>query len=177
MRCNKLGLVAALLCAGTMAPAARAQQAGTYSGTSADGQNVSFVVGTDSNTGKLQITSFNLGITAPCHPGSYTYSTAWGVGGDGKDLTSHSTTYTYSFGYLYLVASMKFTSAGATGKITSYTPTFAPVNSGHPKKSVFCKSPQQGFTTTYAATSSVASAHSAATPLVGILYANGVSAK
>ena len=40
--------------------AALAQQAGTYSGTMADGTNISFTIGTDSNTGALQVRATGL---------------------------------------------------------------------------------------------------------------------
>ena len=171
MRCKYLSSFVVLMCGAVTsmyASPALAWKAGTYEGTSADGQDIKFVVGTDSTSGKLQILSFNFGITAPCYPGTYTFQTAWGFGGNGVDLTTAKTTYTYSFGYVYMIASITYGPGGATGTITSYTPTFAPVISGHPKKSVFCTSPKQSFTTSYTPTVP-ASGFAKAAP-IGMIY-------
>lgn len=155
---HRLGLS---LLASTVAGLASAQQAGTYAGTSADGQNISFTVGTDTNTGALMITGFQFGLTANCNPGAFTFNTGWGLGADGTgaDIVGKSVTYHNSYAYVDVIAPIHFGAAGAaSGFITSYTPTFVPVSSGAPKKAAFCTSARQTFTATLGTSSSQAPA-------------------
>jgi hypothetical protein len=176
MRCRNLTLFGILFCGAAtfLQPStASAWEAGTYGGTSADGQNFSFVVG-QADDGALQIQSVNLGITATCNPGGTTFMTGWGLGGNGTDLTKANTTYVFNGPYLYLTVAIAFKAgnpATATGTLTSYTPTFAPLANGstsHPKKAIFCTSAKQSFTTSLL-TSDVASA-SAKSVATGVVY-------
>ncbi len=129
---------------------AHAQTAGTYSGTQANGANLSVTVGMDPNNGALAITALNVGIIGDCNPGTTTVNTSWGLGLN-QDLTGRSAKVVYSFNYLYTEVSLKFSGSSVTGTVTSYTPIFASVDSGRPKKAVFCTSPKQSFTATLGA--------------------------
>ena len=130
--------------------AASAQQAGVYSGTAQDGSNISFTIGTDSSTGNLQVTSAGIGLIDTCKPGGFTLYTGWGLGGDGTDLTGNTGTYTYSFGYLYVAATLKFKGDTLTGTVENASPTLIePASgSGEPKKAAYCSSKKQSFTAT-----------------------------
>jgi len=127
---------------------ALAQKLGTYSGSSADGQSINFVVSTDPNTGAKQITSFGLGIAATCKPGGSTYNTGWGLGGDGQDIVGNKHTFNYAFGYLDLITTMVFKGDAVSGTVVSYTPTFFPYTGSTPKKSVLCTSAKQTYSAT-----------------------------
>jgi hypothetical protein len=132
-----------------LAGPAAAQVVGTYTGTQANGQGISITVGTDTNTNSLAITNVGLGFTGTCRPGGSTFNTGWGLGGT-QDFTGNTVDYLYSFGYFYTTGKFTFhnSSNTVTGYITSVTPTFAPVNSGAPTKSVFCVAGRQTFTAT-----------------------------
>ena len=54
---NLIGICGAAMIAAVIATPASAQVAGVYTGTSADGQNITFTVGTDTNTGDLALIS------------------------------------------------------------------------------------------------------------------------
>jgi hypothetical protein len=183
MRCRNLKLFGALLCGAATSlhsPVALAWEAGTYSGTSADGQNFSFIVGT-AGDGALQIQSVNLGITATCNPGGTTFMTGWGLGGNGVDLSTAKTTYLFNGPYLYLTVAIAFkpgNPATATGTITSYTPTFKPLtdgSTGRPKKAVFCTSAKQSFTTTFSET--IPAAVTGKAVATGVVYGAATAGK
>ena len=129
---------------------ASAQTAGTYSGMQANGANLSVTVGTDPNNGALAITALGVGIIGSCKPGTTTANTGWGLGLN-QDLTGSSAKVIYSFDYFYTELTLKFSGNTVSGTVTSYTPIFADVNSGRPKKAVFCTSPKQTFSATLGA--------------------------
>lgn len=163
----------ALAAVAAMPLAARAQQAGVYSGTTADGNTITFTIGTDSNTGALQVTALGFGLTDTCNPGGFTYSTGWGLGGDGTDLTGSTGTYNYTgYGYLYVSATLKFTGNTLTGTILNATPTLIqPTTAGsEPKKAAYCSGKKQKFIATYSASA----AKMPGRP-VGITYGGTVS--
>jgi hypothetical protein len=138
-------LSALLAAAFVTATGASAQQAGTYSGTSADGGNITMIV-TESG-GVFTATTMNVGFVASCNIPGNTVSEGWGfllnqpfVSG-AMDFLSHND-------YYYILGKAHF--SGNTvikGVITSLTATFAP-GSTPPIKSQFCKSPNQAFTLT-----------------------------
>ncbi len=138
------------LAAMAVSHAALAQQAGTYSGSAKDGSNISFTIGTDTNTGALQVTGVGIGLIDTCNPGGFTYNTGWGLGGDGTDLTGNTGTYTSSFGYLYVTATLKFSGDVLTGTVENATPTLVEPTSGsgEPKKAAYCSSKKQTFRAT-----------------------------
>ena len=143
-------LAATILAGACLAGAASAQQAGTYSGTATDGTNISFTIGTDSATGALQVTAVGIGLSDTCNPGAFTYNTGWGLGGDGTDLNGSKGTYTSSFGYLYVAATLSFSGTTLKGTVENATPTFvAPTSgTGEPKKAAYCSSKKQTYTAT-----------------------------
>ena len=144
----RLILASAILAAS--AGAASAQQAGTYSGSMADGTNISFTIGTDGQTGALQVTAASIGVSDTCNPGAFSYNTGWGLGGDGTDLSGNKGSYTYSFGYLYVTATLSFSGANLKGTVENATPTLIPpaTGSGEPKKAAYCSSKKQAYTAT-----------------------------
>jgi hypothetical protein len=149
----------ALGAVGVVPTAAAAQMVGTYTGTSADGQNISITIGTDSSTGLLQVQGWNYGIASTCTGGT-TFNTGWGFGpdGTGTDLNGATGTYKNSFSYVYVTSTFRFVRNEIIGTLASYTPTFAPVASGRPTKAIFCTSKNQKFTATFVETATVAAA-------------------
>lgn len=147
----------ALAIAATWSTGAQAQQAGVYSGTAADGSPVSFTIGTDPQTGALQVQSTFISVTDLCNPNGSTFSTAWGLGGDGTDLTGATGKYTYSFSYFYVTATLKFVGSTLTGNILNATPILVPpmAGAGEPRKAAYCYGKKQ----TYTATLGAAAAH------------------
>ena len=142
-------VMAAAAATALLSPAC-AQTAGTYTGSQANGANLSVTVGTDPNNGALAITGLGVGIIGSCKPGTTTANTGWGLGLT-QDLTGPSAKVVYSFDYFYTELSLKFSGNTVTGTVTSYTPIFATVDSGRPKKAVFCTSPKQSFSATLGA--------------------------
>src|ERR1700722_13537921 len=71
-----------LSCAAMFSLAAHAQQVGTYSGTTADGDPISITVGIDPNNSSFQVQGMNVDFSAPCKGAGagYTLNTAWGFG-------------------------------------------------------------------------------------------------
>ena len=141
---------------GLLPVAASAQKVGTYTGTSADGQSISITIGTDSNTGLLQVQGWNYGIASACSGGT-TFNTAWGLGtdGTGNDLDGATGTYKNAYIYVYVTSTFRFVRNEIIGTLASYTPTFAPVASGRPTKAIFCTSKNQKFTATFVEPSTV----------------------
>ena len=141
--------LAAAIVAGTcLAGAASAQQAGTYAGTTADGSTINFTVATDTATGALQITAFGFSFKDTCSPGGFTFDSGWGLPGQPGDLTGSTTTYTFSFAYVDVTATIVFSGSSAKGTITNVTPTFVPpaISGAAPKKAAFCSSKKQAYT-------------------------------
>ena len=157
-----------VLAAMAVSHAALAQQAGTYSGTAKDGSNISFTIGMDTTTGALQVTGVGIGLIDTCNPGGFTYNTGWGLGGDGTDLTGSTGAYNFSYGYLYVTATLKFSGNTLTGTVENATPTLVePASgSGEPKKVAYCSSRKQ----TFKATLQSGNAAMAATPPRAMFY-------
>ena len=135
---------------------ASAQQVGPYTGTPEDGSSISFTIGTDSATGAMQVTAAGISFTDTCNPGAFSYSTGWGLGGDGTDLSGNKGTYTTSFGYLYESATLVFSGSTLKGTVVNATPTLvAPASgSGKPIRAAYCTSKRQTYTATLQETAS-----------------------
>jgi len=131
------------LLATTLATPAAAQVAGTYSGTSADGSGLTFVVGTDSGNGNPAVTNATIFFSAPCKKSSYVLNTGWGFGLT-ADIVHHKVKYTAIDNYFVISFSLDFSGDTATGTITSISPTLSPV-SAKPKKALICESPSQSL--------------------------------
>lgn len=129
-----------------ISPAA-AQVAGTYSGTTADGNGVSFTVATDPNTHVLAVTSASVGFSDICHDGSI-LGEGWGYGLN-QDIVARKVTNTTAGAYFTIKFSMTFSVNGqsATGWISSFSPTLSPVGP-KPTRALFCKSLGQSMSLT-----------------------------
>jgi hypothetical protein len=147
-------LAACVLCAMAWSTAGQAQTAGVYNGTSADGQPVTFTVGTDGN-GQLAIISAGISFSAPCKGGTMpTLDSAWGFGADSV-IAHNKATMVAADPYFYITANFVFSGSSVSGNIATRTPDLDPGNAP-PKKADFCESPRQA----YSATLSGAAAHS-----------------
>lgn len=146
-----LGGIAACTAVALLPGSATAQTPGKYVGTTADKQTITWTVAKDAASGKLYISSLSYNIATKCQPGNSTFNTGWGVGADakGRTIAAGKAAYLYAFGYLYVTANLVFSGNTVTGAIASETPTFAPIASGAPRKSVFCRSLKQNFTASF----------------------------
>ncbi len=141
------GAAAAL--AAVLAGPAAAQVAGVYSGTSADGNGISFTVSTDTNTGVLAITSAGVGFTAPCHRSTYVLNTGWGWGPT-NDIANHKVTSVNNGTYFDITFSLLFSNDGqsATGTITTISPALDNPPTHVARNALYCVSPKQTLSLT-----------------------------
>jgi hypothetical protein len=139
----------AAIIAAMLATPATAQEQGTYSGTSADGQNLSFVVGTDPNTGYPALVSAGLSFSAPCKNSTVVFTSAWGFGLMQDIIDRKTGQFSQTDAYFTFDLKLDFTVDGqsATGTIRTYSPTLDPVSS-KPTKALFCESPEQALSLT-----------------------------
>jgi hypothetical protein len=126
---------------------AAAQVAGVYSGTSLDGDGVSFTVATDTGTGKLAVTGAGIGFSALCSRGG-TLNTGWGYGLT-QDITNRRVSNTTSGPYFTIIFSLLFSADGqsATGRVSTVSPTLDPVGA-KPTRALFCRSKSQTLSVT-----------------------------
>jgi hypothetical protein len=136
---------AALTVALATATGTLAQQAGNYSGTTADGHTITLTV-TESG-GIFSITTMNVSFLANCNiPGNTIYE-GWGFY-LGQPFVSGALNFVSHNDYYYIFGKAHFSgNTVINGVITSLTATFAPGNTP-PIKSQFCKSPNQAFSLT-----------------------------
>jgi len=137
----------AAIIATVLATPSTAQQAGTYTGTSADGQNLTFVVGTDTNTGYYALTSAGISFSAPCKNSSVVLTTSWGFGLLQDIIDRKTGQFSSTDTYFTFDLKLDFSVDGlsATGTIRTYSPTLDPVGS-KPTKALLCESPLQALT-------------------------------
>ena len=146
---------------------AEAQKAGTYFGTSADGQFLNFTVGTDPITNNLAVLEAGINFDATCSGGNPNMQQSWGLGFT-QDIASRKAAIVFGGQDIYVAANLVFTANGNTvaGTITTRSVAFAP-STAAPTKAEYCISPKQAFTATL-------SGDAAKTPLlapgVSILY-------
>jgi hypothetical protein len=147
----------AAIIAAAIATPAMAQVAGTYAGTSADGNGLTFVVGTDPNTGDLAVTSASIFFSAPCKNSTYVLNTGWGFGLNSDIATNGRVTISSNDNYFTFEIHLDFASDGqsATGTIVSTSPTLDPVGP-RPTHALICTSPKQALTLTLQASSDAA---------------------
>jgi hypothetical protein len=141
----------AALAAISWASAGEAQQVGTYSGTTADGNGLSFTVGIDQNTGAYEFTGAGIGFTAYCKKSNYDFNTGWSFG-LGQDIVSGSNNVVVNanqYNYFYINYNLTFTDNNTIqGTVNSDTAVFEPGEP--PTKADFCKAPKnQTFTATF----------------------------
>lgn len=126
---------------------AAAQVAGTYSGTSLDGNGVNFTVATDPNTGVLAVTGAGIGFSTICQEGA-TLNSGWGYGLT-QDIVRGRVTNTSYGPYFTIKFSLQFAADGksATGTVSTLTSTLATVGP-KPKEALFCTSAPQSLSVT-----------------------------
>jgi hypothetical protein len=143
----------AAIIAAVLATPAAAQEVGTYTGTSADGQDLEFVVGNDPNTGYLALTSAGISFSAPCRNSTVVLNTAWGLDLMQDIINRRTGEFSKTDSYFTFDLKLVFAADGqtATGTITTYRPTLDPIGS-RPTKALFCESPEQALALTLQAT-------------------------
>jgi hypothetical protein len=147
----------AAIIAAAIATPVMAQVAGTYSGTSVDGNGLTFVVGTDPNTGDLAVTSATIFFSAPCKGSSYVLNTGWGFGLNSDIAANGKVTITSNGNYYAFDVHLDFSSDGqsATGTVVSVSPTLDPVGP-RPTHALICTSPKQALALALQASSDAA---------------------
>jgi hypothetical protein len=136
-------LATAALAAAFASPAA-AQVAGTYAGTSADGQSVTVYVGTDPITSNLAIVGAAIFYNAPCKGKTGTVLTS-GIGyNPNTDLNGNMVTVDFDIPSIASNFTLTFDNDTntATGTIQTFAPNLYPAGV-LPKKSLFCVSKKQ----------------------------------
>lgn len=143
---TRLFVVAALAAAATR-PAA-AQVTGTYSGISADGQNLMFVVSTNPANGGPEVTAAQISFAAPCKGSSFILNTTWGIGLASDVVGGKVKISTYD-NYFTFAINLAFAADGqtATGTIQSIGTTLYKAGP-HPKSALICTSPTQNLSLT-----------------------------
>ena len=141
------GCAFALLSAGSAA----AQMAGVYSGTSADGNTVSFTVSTDAS-GALAVTSALIFYSAQCNFGGPVLNEGEGFGFDAPISGGRASTVFSTPGfYTNLTFAFYPNGQSATGTVTTVAPDLEPYTN-RPTKSYTCTSPRQDMMLTYQST-------------------------
>jgi hypothetical protein len=140
-----------VIIAAVFAMPAAAQEVGTYNGTSADGQSVSFTVSIDPNTSAKEITGATVWFLAACKNSTYSLNEGEGWGPNVDVAANHKVSATFSVPGFFNIFSLKFAADGstATGTTETLAPYLDPANSP-PKKSLFCESRRQTLSLTYA---------------------------
>jgi hypothetical protein len=124
---------------------ASAQAAGSFAGTSADGNTISLTVTQSGST--YTVAGMSVGMSAFCKKLGDTKDEGWGFF-SGADISTGSTDFTSANDYYYIAGSMHFVGHSTIkGTITSYTATFVP-GATPPNGAQFCTSPKQAFTLT-----------------------------
>ncbi len=143
---NRIAITGAALAALFALPAA-AQVAGTYSGASANGDGVTFTVGTDTGTGVLAVQSASIGFSALCRDGS-TLNSGWGYGMN-QDIAHKRVSNTTYGPYFTIKFTLKFSAdnQSATGTVSTVTSSLSPIGPA-PKKVLLCRSPIQALNVT-----------------------------
>jgi hypothetical protein len=129
----------------------QAQQVGTYSGTTADGNTLSFTIGIDANTGAYEFTGAGLGMTSYCKHSNYYFNTGWGFG-LGQDIVSGNNNVVVNanqYNYFYINYNLTFPDNNTIqGTVNSDVAAFEPGDP--PRKADFCKAPKNmTFTATF----------------------------
>lgn len=133
------------------AASALAQMAGTYTGSTADGQSVSFTVTQDSTSGDYSITSENISFSAPCNDGSTTLNTGWGTGST-IPITNKVAKLALQDDYFYFSGTLRFNGTAMSGTLASTSPDLSYNTAGRPARALICRSPAQSVTATLSTT-------------------------
>ncbi len=129
---------------------ASAQQVGTYNGTTADGNQVSFVVTFDTFNNVDEITGATIGFAAACAATGTITNQTWGFG-VGEDIIGGRASFAADGDYfdIYAPSGVAFNNAGTMyGHLISRTAIFK--SQGPPATGAqYCISPSQPFTATF----------------------------
>jgi hypothetical protein len=142
--------------------AAAGQEAGTYSGTLANGYPISVTVGPAAKKGESQVTQVVVEYKSDsCTPGKSQWSGYVGFAPDAV-ISSSTKKATLAFSGLdfYFSGYAKFSGASVTGAAVSYVPVFAS-SKGAPTSSVFCAAKMQKFSATLGTSSAIDTTHGA----------------
>jgi hypothetical protein len=115
-----------------VATTAQAQVAGTYTGTTSQGDEIDITI-VDDGSGGFALTGDVVYWTEDCHTGDQKF-TAWGIG-TYFELGGNPSTYTFASQTLYEVLKMHFSPDGQTvhGTFQGMEPTFVDVNQSRSK--------------------------------------------
>jgi hypothetical protein len=129
---------------------ASAQQLGTYTGTTADGNSVSFTVSYDSANSVDEITAATIGFSATCAATGTITNQTWGFG-VGEDIIGGRASFAADGDYfdIYAPSGVAFNNAGTMyGHLISRTAIFK--SQGPPATGAqYCISASQPFTATF----------------------------
>jgi len=130
---------------------ASAQQVGTYSGTTADGNPVSFTVSLDTVNNVDEITGANISFAATCSATGTITNQSWGFG-VAEDIIGGRASFAADDDYfdIYAPSGVAFNGSGTTmyGHLVSRTAIFK--SQGPPATGAqYCISPSQAFTATF----------------------------
>ena len=132
-------------CAASSSPAL-AQKVGTYSGTTTDGQGVSFTVTQDANATTLSITSAQIFFNATCRNSTETLNEGEGYGLS-TPIVNHQAPIAATFTDFNFVGTVYFVGTTMHGNVTSRAAKLSTANTP-PTQSLFCMSPSKTFTGT-----------------------------
>jgi hypothetical protein len=147
---RRFGVFLSAICAVGIAFPAAAQQAGTYSGVTADGNPISFSLGSDPNTGKLELTSLNVTFKAECAATGTSITKGYYIGlATGTDVRKGKVSYVYRADpQIYIGTTIDFPNkTTATGSTGSRIALLVPGNP--PSKAQLCVSQRQAFQATF----------------------------
>ncbi len=143
---RRSGVFLSALCMVGIGFPAAAQEAGTYSGQTADGNPISFSLGSDPNTGKLELTSLNVTFKAQCAATGTSVTKGYYIGlATGTDVRKGKVSYVYSADpQIYISTAIDFpnktTASGSTGSRIALLIPGSP-----PSKAQLCVSQRQAF--------------------------------
>lgn len=137
-------LFAGLSLAAALAGSAAAQVAGSYTGTTADGNLVGFNVTTDPANGNLAVTTASINVTPLCSDGSAPFTGVFYF--LNQDIINRKVSNTGFASYFTTSFSLRFSADGqsATGTVTTVTSVLSPVGAD-PEKALFCRSARQAM--------------------------------
>lgn len=124
-----------------------AQQAGTYSGTTDDGNSVSFTV-VDNGGGNFEMMSASVNFTDICKHPDGTANEGWGFF-VGKNINGGKVSFTSQNDYYFITANLTFVSDNKIkGNLSSRTAVFVP-GSDPPTAAHYCAAAKQNLVATF----------------------------
>jgi hypothetical protein len=142
---SSLAAATAALSLLSLSPAA-AQQAGTYTGTTDDGNFVSFTV--VDNGGTFEMTSADVNFTDTCRNPAGTANEGWGFF-VGQNISGGKVSFVSQNDYYYISAKLTFvTDNKIKGTVSTRTAVFVP-GTDPPMDAHFCSAPKQNLVATF----------------------------